>query len=366
MAARTVKVKFDGDSTGLKSATQGASTTLERFNKSTDETKRGMDRVGESSEALADHSSLATGALGALASGFELVGLDGYAENLQKASMATDFLSGVGDSLTLVTSKLGVATKLQTVATWAQTGAQRALNFAMSANPIGLVIAAVAGLVAVLVIAYKKSDTFRRIVNGAFSAVTNAARAAFGWLKKNWPLVLAILTGPVGLAVLFITRKWDAIIDGLRGAKNRIGGIASGMWDGIKDAFRSALNWIIGKWNGLEFRIPSIDTHIPGVGKVGGFSLGTPNIGYLASGGFGLPGRTYLTGENGPELIRFGPGGGFVTPNNQLTGAGVGTSELRDLAGRLLDLLATLMQDEISSSNRGLKRRALAGTGATR
>ena len=46
-----------------------SSATLERFNKSAEATRGKMDRVGQSSEGLADSSSLATGALGALASG---------------------------------------------------------------------------------------------------------------------------------------------------------------------------------------------------------------------------------------------------------------------------------------------------------
>ena len=76
MAARTLKIKIDGDSSGLASATEKSSATLERFNKSAEDTRGKLDRVGGSAEGLADSSSLATGALGALATGFELVGLE--------------------------------------------------------------------------------------------------------------------------------------------------------------------------------------------------------------------------------------------------------------------------------------------------
>ena len=124
----------------------------------------------------------------------------------------------------------------------------------------------------------------------------DVVQAVYGWVRQNWPLLLAILTGPIGLAVLAITRNWQAIKDGVTGAYNwvvaqfdllvgyvtglpaRIGTAAAGMWDGLKNAFKSAVNWIIDAWNGLQFKLPEIDTHIPGIGKVGGFVLGTPDI----------------------------------------------------------------------------------------
>lgn len=66
--------------------------------------------------------------------------------------------------------------------------AQAALNTVLSANPIGLVVAALAALAAGLVTAYHTSETFRNIVNGAFQAVARIAQstigAAVGWLDK--------------------------------------------------------------------------------------------------------------------------------------------------------------------------------------
>ena len=66
--------------------------------------------------------------------------------------------------------------------------AQAALNTVLSANPIGLVVAALAALAAGLVTAYHTSETFRNVVNGAFQTVANIAQstigAAIGWLDK--------------------------------------------------------------------------------------------------------------------------------------------------------------------------------------
>lgn len=81
----------------------------------------------------------------------------------------------------VTTAASTVATKAAAAASKAWAAAQWLLNAALTANPIGLAVAAIAGLVAVLVVAYRKSETFREIVDGAFRAVGKAA----GWLKDK-------------------------------------------------------------------------------------------------------------------------------------------------------------------------------------
>lgn len=151
-----------------------------------------LDTVGESADDLDSKAAQATGSLGALSSGFELVGAEKYAVGLQSAALATDFLAGVGEGLNLVTRLTVVqkvrdaaATAAQRVAnlaaagaTKAQTVAQRALNLAMRANPIGLIITGAVLLVGLLVLLYKRSERFRSIVQ----AVGRAGKAALGWV----------------------------------------------------------------------------------------------------------------------------------------------------------------------------------------
>ena len=84
--------------------------------------------------------------------------------------------------------------------TWA--AAQWALNVALTANPIGIVIMAIAALVAGIVLAYKRSETFRAICDKvwavikklagiimdalvkAFDWVIDKIKIAWDWLKK--------------------------------------------------------------------------------------------------------------------------------------------------------------------------------------
>lgn len=85
-------------------------------------------------------------------------------------------------------------TKLIRAATIAWTAVQWALNIALSANPIGLIVLAVAALIAGIILLWKNSETFRKIVTGAWEAIKASALAVgkfilgtvVPWLKKAW------------------------------------------------------------------------------------------------------------------------------------------------------------------------------------
>lgn len=121
----------------------------------------------------------------------------------------------------------GIATVATTVASVAMRGLGIAVRFAL--GPVGLIITGISLLVAGLIYAYTHFEGFRKVVDsvmgfvarvtvGAFKAVVGAVKSAIDWVKGNWPLLLAILTGPIGLATLFIVKHWDAIKDAGRAA----------------------------------------------------------------------------------------------------------------------------------------------------
>lgn len=107
----------------------------------------------------------------------------------------------------------GIATKAATAAQWL-------FNAAMTANPIGLIIAAVAALVAGFVLLYTKVDWFREAVDAAVDAILKAFKWVYNWVVGNWPLLLTILTGPIGAAVTIIVKNWDTIKNAVMGVFN--------------------------------------------------------------------------------------------------------------------------------------------------
>ncbi len=239
---------------------------------------------------------------------------------------------------------------------WA--GVQWLLNAAMSANPIGLIVIAIIALIAIVVLIATKTTWFQQLWSLAWGAIKGSISAVWNWIKQNWPLLLAILTGPIGLAVLLITKNWGKIKAGATAVKDwivekfgalvgfvkslpgKITNATKGLFDGIKNAFKGAINFVIGGWNSLRFGIPEIDTHIPGIGKVGGGSFGVPQIPYLAKGGTITEGGMAVVGEAGPELVSLGRGA-QVTPLTGGRGGGVTRIEL-NLTGADDDLLKRL------------------------
>lgn len=84
----------------------------------------------------------------------------------------------------VATAAAAVAQKAVAIATKAWTAVQKVLNLVLSANPIGIVITAIGGLVAALVAAYNKSENFRSICNQVWAVIKPLADAIMGSLVK--------------------------------------------------------------------------------------------------------------------------------------------------------------------------------------
>lgn len=119
----------------------------------------------------------------------------------------------------------------------AVTAAVWLFNAAMAANPIVLVVAAIALLVAGIIIAYEKVGWFKDIVDAMWEGI----QIGFKWVKENWPLLLAILTGPIGIAVLMITKNWDTIKEAFKTAIGFITQVMGTVFDILTLPFRTAV-----------------------------------------------------------------------------------------------------------------------------
>lgn len=180
-------------------------------------------------------------------------------------------------------SKTRVATLAQAAAqkiaavgarVWA--AAQWVLNAAMDANPIGLVILAVAALVAIFVLAWKHSETFRKIVIGAWKGIQSAAQAVGRWFKDTlWPWIKAV---------------GDRIAAMFHGIPAKIKAAFSGLFAIITWPYRRAFNFIADAWNNTIGRLHwTVPDWVPGIGGKG---VSVPNLPHFHAGGVvpGVPG----------------------------------------------------------------------------
>lgn len=149
------------------------------------------------------------------------------------------------------------------VATLAWTAAQWLLDAAMDANPIGLVIVAIAALVAAVIYAYTHFTWFRNIVNDVFNWLKNAVVFVVDFVKNHWQLILGVITGPIGLAVVLIIKYWGDIKhwfqDGVNAVKNILNWFA-----GLGNMFKNWLMYVIIGVLEFQFKLYDLIGSIPG------------------------------------------------------------------------------------------------------
>lgn len=186
------------------------------------------------------------------------------------------------------------------VAAWALLGVQSLLHAAKVAaawviamGPIALIVAAVVALVAAIVLNWDKIVAF---IRGAVAAMGKIISGFVDFFTDAWDGMLKFL-GDIGRSILkFGETLWKPIGDGFKAAIDFIRGV----WNGF-----------VNFWNGIEISVPSVD--IPLVGRVGGFTIGLPDLPHLAAGGIVDRPTLAVIGERGPEAVVPLGQGGFGT-----------------------------------------------------
>lgn len=133
-------------------------------------------------------------------------------------------LDGISPIIKAIVMALGTfATVLLVVkeAIIAVKGAQAALNIVMNANPIGLVIAAVAALVAAFIYLWNNCEEFRQFFINLWEQLKEVVKAVADWFVQAWTDIKN-----------FFVNLWNSIKDG-----------AVNVWNGIKNVFSVVGNW---------------------------------------------------------------------------------------------------------------------------
>lgn len=182
--------------------------------------------------------------------------------------------------------------------------AGRVLNLVLLANPIGLIIGLIGGLIAAGVWLYQNWDT-----------VKEKAAAIWGWFAKMFPGVAGVITNQIGRIIDTLKSVWENIkfvfsniIDFV---KNVFTGNWSDAWENVKNIFvgvfsslgaliKLPINGIIEMINLAFSKIGSISLNIPDwIPGIGGekYSFALPQIPLLANGGIATAPTLAMIGE---------------------------------------------------------------------
>ena len=214
-------------------------------------------------------------------------------------------------------------------------GIAAAIAWAATLGPIDLIIAAIALLAAAV---YEVIDHWKAIENffkglwrdieKMFDSAIHFIRSIFDdvihWIESHWQLLAAILTGPIGIAILAIyhfrseiakifddivhdiSKAWDFVFDGAKQVADDIYKFFASLPGKIAHAIES----------GASDVLHAFEKMVPGGGLVGG----ALNAIGLATGGVVTKPTLAVVGEAGPEAVI--PLKGFGAAANAIIGGG--------------------------------------------
>lgn len=125
--------------------------------------------------------------------------------------------------------------------------AQALLNVAMNANPIGIIVTAIAALVAGMIVLWNTSEDFRNAVTGIWEAIAGVFAKAWdiikgvwdvvpGYFENVWNTIKGVFSAVQGVLSGDFSSAWEAIKEIISGWASYFGEI----WDNIKDIFSNA------------------------------------------------------------------------------------------------------------------------------
>jgi hypothetical protein len=253
-------------------------------------------------------------------------------------------------------------------------GIGTAISF-IAANPIVLLIAAIVGLVALIVTKGQEIIGILQSVDdflqGVFAVdwtnifgpvLGNILNAFFTNISNIWNGIKQIFEGVINFIQGVFTGDWEQAWEGVKQ-------IFSGVWDtfvgivkapinaiiGLINGLIGAINWVVNKINGISFTNPF-------TGTVYGFNIpNIPTIPYLAKGGI-LSQGSAIVGEAGPELLTMMGSRAMVQPltsQNKTTNLGGINITVYGAPGQNMQELAEIIMEEQESAVR--QREAVFG-----
>lgn len=143
------------------------------------------------------------------------------------------------------------------------------LNTTILANPIVLIVAAIAGLVAAFIYLWNNCESFRKFWINLWNGIKSAFSAVVSWIKETAPKIAQFFVDAWNKikscwsAVRgFFSNTWSGIKSIFSGVGSWFGNVFRKAWTAIKNVFSNWGNFFGGLWDKIKSKFTSIGTSI--------------------------------------------------------------------------------------------------------
>lgn len=290
--------------------------------------------------------------------------VQGITKLIDHADILVPIILGAATAFTVFAIAINIGNIIRGVTT-----AMAALNAVLLANPVGIVVALIAGLVVAFIALYKNNEKVRKKIQSIWKSIKKVFTTAFNGIKSTaktaWNGIKNNIINPIKDAYSNAKSIVTSIGSALSSAWSSIKSAASTAWNAVKTAITSPIkkavstvkgyiNKIKGHFNKLKLRIPK-----PRVPKITiktatktffgksftyptGFSVGWARKAmqnpYLFTGatlfGAGEAGDEILYGRNSlmEDIRKATGGGGDIVINLNYTAGDDANQMVRDIA----------------------------------
>lgn len=180
----------------------------------------------------------------------------------EKTMAFVGWISQNGPTVAAVVGSIVAAWIAYTTYTKAAAAAQWLLNAAMSANPIGLVVAALAALVAAIVILWNKSEAFREFWIALWNKIKTVAKTTVDAVTKWFTTAWANIRMAWANVGVWFGERWQAIKDVFAVVGEWFQQIFTDAWEKIKAVFASWGEFFGGLWDTVKQKFVDFGTKI--------------------------------------------------------------------------------------------------------
>jgi phage-related minor tail protein len=136
------------------------------------------------------------------------------------------------------------------------------LNATLLANPITLVVAAIAGLVAAIVYLWNNCDAFRNFWINVWNAIENACSAAWKAISGFFSSAWSTVTGIWKALGSFFSGCWSSVEKAFASVGSFFKNTFSNAWNAVKGVFSNWGSFFGGLWDTIKNKFSSIGTNI--------------------------------------------------------------------------------------------------------